>query len=682
MTVIRLPLKYILGALLLGSAASSFSVSLGRMRGATLVGQPLDATLTAQLGRAEELSTFCASAEVFFGDSQIAPSRVSTSMTAGTHAGEVLIRIQTSVSVNEPVVTVYLSEGCAQKNTRKYVLFAEVSSSNASQAPAVSGEAVRAQPPVQPLSTDSGPRMSAEGAPRLSQPKAATAKVRPAKASPASTAAGASPGPAAASVRAAAKVTAQPPRKPPLSRLKLEAPDLMPERGQILRTSPELVSRPAADAQQQAAAAAHWQTLQAQPEERQRDNQRLKSLEADVARMLAQGQQTEKAVRELQAQLEQSRSERYTNWLVYVLGALLVLASLVALLFWGRSRRSAGESASRPWWRKNLDRPAEPAKETFADPKSAAGNLKLTLPGEVGGLKEFELDFDLSLNEPKFEVINTPPAEKPLRPFDPKNQPNFLPSISRSVKAEELFDVQQQANFFVSLGDLNKAAEVLRQHIREYPEDSAPAYLDLFELYQRLGRSEDYELLRKDFNNIFNAEAPRFDEYAMDGRGLEGYEAVLARLESLWATPLVLELIDEWLFRKPGSVDEVFSLKAYGELLLLQGIAKKVAEQAVEVRTAASGVVVAPSTKGDVNSKNQSSELSDGPTKLTLPTKDFDPTRPPVSHRLGLDIDLSQDFSGSPAAQPKAPQATRLPQPGVGAKLLELEDFPLKRRQL
>ena len=50
-------LKCLLGALLLGLAANTLAASLGRMRGAAMVGHPLDVTLSAQLDGAENSSS-------------------------------------------------------------------------------------------------------------------------------------------------------------------------------------------------------------------------------------------------------------------------------------------------------------------------------------------------------------------------------------------------------------------------------------------------------------------------------------------------------------------------------------------------------------------------------------------------------------------------------------------------
>ncbi len=117
--------------------------------------------------------------------------------------------------------------------------------------------------------------------------------------------------------------------------------------------------------------------------------------------------------------------------------------------------------------------------------------------------------------------------------------------------------------------------DVLRLHIMDNVETSALVYLDLFDLYHSLGRRDDYDALRKDFHRMFNAQVPAFDDYAIDTHGLEFYVAALTRIESLWPTPKVLDVLEESIFRKPDSRNEVFSLAAYRELLLLHSIAKK-----------------------------------------------------------------------------------------------------------
>ena len=147
----------------------------------------------------------------------------------------------------------------------------------------------------------------------------------------------------------------------------------------------------------------------------------------------------------------------------------------------------------------------------------------------------------------------------------------------RPVNTEELFDVQQQSDFFLSLGQHDQAIAVLSEHIADNPGTSALAYLDLLRIFHSLARRDDYARLRQDFERAFNADVPEFDKFAETGHGLEHYRSALARIESQWPEPGTLALIEELVFRKPGAhEDEAFDLAAYQELLLLYSVAKEV----------------------------------------------------------------------------------------------------------
>jgi hypothetical protein len=292
-----------------------------------------------------------------------------------------------------------------------------------------------------------------------------------------------------------------------------------------------------------------------------------------------------------------------------------------------------------------------------------------------------------------------PSPAAPARPAEPVqagDRPEFLPSLGgfsgmpRIVNAEELFDVQQQADFFLSLGHTDKAVDVLRMHIMDNVETSALVYLDLFDLYHNLGRKDDYDALRKDFHRLFNAQVPAFDDYAMDTHGLEFYVAALTRIESLWPTPKVLDVLEESIFRKPDSRSEVFSLAAYRELLLLHSIAKKIiarpagpGENGGEPATASAldALSALPRTTsfGPTSIQPLSARFQETPPPLPaalprsrIPGNDAcaDLTRPPVSPRLGLDIDLSLECGGVACAP-----CLRSPPTDASAEAVELSNL-------
>jgi len=717
-------LQFVLGAALLGVTANSLALSLGRMRSAAIVGRPLDATLSVQLDASEGLSAVCAIADVFFGDSQVPSSKVRLATSVGPGASEALIRIRTTSVVDEPVVTLYVQEGCLQKNTRKYVMLAEAMADNT--VPVLSTPApVAVQLPVVPDARDArgAARRAGEGPAESAVPSNArkTSKTKP---QAGSTGADAMPRASARTSATAISLTAPPGRQagklapeaavPSRSRLKLDPIDLSVERAPVLRSSPELLTVPSADAGQRAAAAALWQALNAQPQDMARDSQRLKSLEADVAGMLAQGRKTETAVTELRGQLEQARSERYANRLVYALGVFLVLALAVAVSLWmrGRQRKRLGRG---PWWGDETAEGGERGLESgFAAGAATALQSTGTGNAEGAGLSQKQV-VDLNLDEPHSENSGKKPLPKPATPArlkESREYPEFLPSLSgmpRIVNAEELFDVQQQADFFLSLGHSDKAVEVLLHHITDNVETSALVYLDLFDLYHKLGRREDYDALRTDFHRIFNAQVPTFDDYTMDSHGLEFYVAAVTRIESLWPTPKVLDVLEESIFRKPDSRGEVFSLAAYRELLLLHSIAKKIIAPSVgstgpfatvtPSALNASAALPQVSSFGPTNILPLSAQLHDTPPPLPIVLPISHPvtsgdvvsvaypaemvtvpdlTQPPVSSRLGLDIDLSQEAEAALVPLPFIAVSNGLPDAHRMGNLIEFDlDTPV-----
>lgn len=661
------PVKLLLGAFLLSAAASSLAVSFGSMRGAAIVGSPLDVTWTTQVDPAESLSALCIAADVFFGDNQIPSSRVRISVERGVNAGQALVRIRTNSVVDEPVVTVVARGGCAQTNSRKYVLLAELLSDKLIQPPVVVGEVVApARGNTQaPATGNSSGNSSAPWPPAPASQGTRTPVLRPGPTTPQML---------QPSVRVA-RTAPEAPQKSSRPRLKLEPIDLSAERDPVLRASLEMLTKPSPDVQQREAAAALWRAINAQPEDILRDNQRLKILEAEAALTQSRNRKNDEATLVLRTQLEEARNARYRNPLVYALSGLLAALLIAAIFFGIRSRRESRNLSDGPWWRRETDADTDIDDQldrqvvASLNEKTAMGNrlpaIEDSAPSELTKSAFNRYLGETAVNEPN--PRKTKPASTQFDGLDGNSRPGFLASMvgmPRIVNAEELFDVQQHADFFVSLGDFDKAIEVLRSHITDNVETSALAYLDLFDLYHSLGRQEDYALLRKDFNLSFNAQVPAFDDYKADTHGLEFYAAALSRIELLWPNPKVLNVIEESIFRKPDASSEAFSLAAYRELLLLHAIAKRIIERPADVETVNPiGAFKLPASKDGPEILSRTAEFlttttnplsTESKPKVTrnfFPEEISDLTRPHRSPRLGLDIDLSMGFDTVPASE-------------------------------
>ena len=143
------------------------------------------------------------------------------------------------------------------------------------------------------------------------------------------------------------------------------------------------------------------------------------------------------------------------------------------------------------------------------------------------------------------------------------------------VNPGELFDIQQQAEFFVSVGEHQQAIDVLKNHIADHRKTSPLAYLELLRLYHTLSRVDEYAQLRTQFMQSFNARVPEFAAFSHPSRSLERYTDALAEIEAQWTSAAVPELLQSYLFADKGSaMVEPFDLAAFDDLLLLLSIAQ------------------------------------------------------------------------------------------------------------
>jgi hypothetical protein len=141
------------------------------------------------------------------------------------------------------------------------------------------------------------------------------------------------------------------------------------------------------------------------------------------------------------------------------------------------------------------------------------------------------------------------------------------------VSVEELIDLEQQAEFFIVLGQEEAAIDLLVDHLRSTGGGSPLPYLKLLEIYHRRGEREHYERMRTRFNHRFNAYAPEWGVDLQAGRSLDTYPGVIPRLQQVWSRPLdAMAELEALLFRK--SRGELFDLPAYREVLFLYSLAR------------------------------------------------------------------------------------------------------------
>lgn len=638
------------GCILLSTALGSQAATLGRHSGAAVIGRPLDVRVQALLGPNEDVSSICAQADVFYGDNQVSPGAVRVNTQKATPDAEASVRVQSSVPVDEPIVTVYVRAGCTTPFSRRYVLLADPLTEPQTVAPAPAATAPAAQSTALPSRALPLASAIAAAAESPSDPRTSTAVEAGSGVAAAASKPLAASKPGASVLPGARPSTSKPsrppsvvrrPAEPAAPRLVLDPVDLnlSLDRDPVLKMSLSLLSEPTASDEERAAAAALWRAINASPQDILRDSQKLSVLEAEAKGLREQEVLNKAALQDMEGRLEQTR---YLTWLVYGMGALLLLAALGLGYVW-RRRGALGDSdiATRAWW-------------AAATAEKAMDGGKLAMPNGKAGAAALDLDLDLNLGMGRHSSLDSMRALHDAADLEDDSTPAVLLSprkrdfaasqmpVSRSVATEELFDVQQQADFFVSLGENEQAIQVLKNHLAESLEPSALAYLDLFKLYHQLNRKADYNQLREEFNHLFNAGAPPFEQYSDESQGLEAYETAFGRIQALWPQPRVLDVIEKSIFREPGDVEtEMFDLEAYRELLLLYAIAKDMIKRdevdskptedfqhtAIKPLKAAGNKVLAAAVATSVAAGRETQPLD---------------ITPHASPRLGLDVDLDE----------------------------------------
>ena len=531
------------------AAGGAAALSLGNPQGTVVLGRPLDLVFDVRTD-GTDVSDACVTAKVTAGDDPISQSQISVTPLPNAAGRSASVRLRSSQPINEPVIDVRLSAGCSGSVVRTYTVLAyPVEALNASQAGAE--------------------RTSAAAAPLVLRstltPDAAGARdgVR--------TRSGAVPADQVVTQRSSRVERAVKPavaRKPELEpgrpRLVMEPLSDWLQAPSVLRASTEMAALPESTSPSlREEAAARWRALNMQSEDLLQEDARRAAQDKAQSEKLAAAERDKEAALAVQQELQERAAARFPANLVYALLALLV--ALAALLAWVWTRRQGLPSDSEQSW-------------THGPAKAA------TSVAPAGAVRHVADEHDVTTRPQPAEPEMLPSGMMPLEfgtsadAPEPASAASSLQAaapapVTAVLNPEDLFDLQQQAEFFVSVGEHDQAIEVMKKHIEANQSASPSAYLELLRLYRSLSRIEQFNELRAQFHRYFNAQVPEFAAFARPGRTLFGYPDVLARIEALWCDPSVVPMLQELLFRGQGQ-DQRFDLPAYDDLLLLHAVAR------------------------------------------------------------------------------------------------------------
>ncbi len=552
--------------LLLGIALSGFGqvawgLGFGPLPTAATLGQTLDLRIPLRLEAGEDVPPECVTAEVRFGD--VLQQRGTTSAMLEPSlpgARDRTVRVLTTTRIDEPVIAVEVSAGCAARVTRRFTLFADPplytppTTTLAAVVPIEPGAAAPATEPAAPA--------AAELAPPSSSAVASAAAARPVKKRrprPSAVATARAPVAAAPAPRAPLTAPAMPSGAAVSSQLKLATL----EQGANLSAAAASAAAQDIAAAEAAASAASAVAAAA--------SARAAEAEASGARTRAELDKAQQTINELKARLQQTEAPRSDSAMVYGLGGLTLL--LLGLLIWMWRQREQEREASA-WLEQaaaSSPRPGTPegdaaTAEALAFAPTPSAPVPLSRP----------MGFDDTQAASRTGLASRPGG------LGPVSAPAPLMAERREVSVEELIDLEQQAEFFIVLGQDEAAIDLLMGHLRSTSDTSPLPYLKLLEICKRRGDRKEYERLRDRFNSRFAARAPEWETDLQGGLALEDYPAVVGRLQSLWSQPKrAMEVLQATLLREPSDADlqaDSFDLPAYRELMMLYSVARDLSE--------------------------------------------------------------------------------------------------------
>lgn len=603
-----------LTVLLVQLSISAHAFTLGNLRGAAVLGRPLDVTVQVRAGSDEVLSSTCVTADVFYADARQSAVKVTVLPVADAAAGPA-VRVQSSAAIDEPVVTVEVRANCGSSTLRRYVLLADFPALAVPTAVPLSVPGAFEAAPVlvlpTPTPTPSGRSVAAAPAKPLPnvviKPSTAKAEPRQASVKPRKT-------PAVVATAEPALARQAVTRVPGKSVLKLDPLDLLSDRIDAL--DPAMLFAPTEDAL--------------------RYSRQIAALEGDVKTLRALAASNDAKLSDLTVKLQQAQASQFPLWLIYGLVAL-VLACLTAVIWLWQQQRRTQKDAAPSWWHGPEDgaltellpqtvptAPAPMPGQAHPVKPSAPAPSAATLPVTAPAVSVTQVDIDLDHVMPQVPMHGSFDVNTAGVPFE-------LNSI-RHISVEPILDIRQQAEFFVSLGQTERALHILKKQIAESFEPNPLVYLDLITLYHALGMKAEFRECREMFHLLFNGVIPDFPAFNREGHDLEAYPDVLTTLVPLWPRMEALAFLSACIFHDEKTQPRcTYDLAAFRDLLLLHALV----EVPVTDPPAPAGASLAAVATPMVDAA-QVPELGKAP--LTVPTEGS------VSRLLDLDFSDLGDF--------------------------------------
>jgi pilus assembly protein FimV len=553
-----------------------WALGFGRGVSDAVLGQAFTFTVPLSVDPGERFGLDCMSTQVYYGDAQLQSNAIRTDLERGAADNTWIVRITASVPVQEPIIEVSISAGCERRFTRRFSVFADpptlgTSAAQLPQAATVAG--AQSGGPTGSPSRASGPVFANAAAARHATGGAAGDRPRAVRKGPTMALANEPDAPAAAAPSARRAVDAGNARKP--GPRVAPAPPADAARLLLDAGVPHLkldMEEPIIPPSSAASGATIGLSELDDP-----DILRLRALEQGIQAATHERQAQQDQAARLKAELAAAQSRG--DWLPWLSGLLAIAVAAIAALAWQLRQRN--RIAHSDWFNQSqlgpLPTPAPPAAPVAAmAPVAPAAMPDLTdrvlapAPVDDGFSEPPELD------DGDARGLRVAADHSATLPLDRQAMAAALArdAAPRELSVEELLDLEQQADFFIALGQEDAAVDLLMSHLRSAGGQSPLPYTKLLEIYRRQGDRSAYERTRARFNRRFNAYAPDWDTGPAAGRSLEDYPGTIALLERAWPSPIDAMAILEGLLFKRDDTSELFDLPAYRDVLVLYSLAR------------------------------------------------------------------------------------------------------------
>lgn len=582
-------------ALLALAAQPSMAVGFGRVVNATTLGQPLDITVPVSADSTEQITADCVAAEVMVGDSVLPAPALQLRLDPSPDSGVQWLRIHSNVRIAEPVVNLTVSAGCASRVSRQFVVFIDPPLSAyetsvptavepagaAASAAALKGGTAGAAILAAPAGGDVSARANGSGTP----PRPATSRAQRRQARTSATGRTATKAQVArAPTRKSRQVaSATPSVRSSASRLQLEraTPQTAAPAMAAVASAPA-----AADVAASAAAMAVAAASAASEAERASEAQREQI--AELQRRLEQSkldtEVSNAAAAKLQARLQAAEATRYSlPWLVALTVSVAVLLFGIGVLL---ERRRLARRPRRLTWAGERAQ-TRPAPNSLNDaPTSQTAPARAT----AQWVDDDPRDALTSTGPLPFNRATTPPVAAPASvpslssvvesPFTdtavlPGTRTRAEPVRSAlPVTADALIDLEQQAEFFVALGQEDTAIDLLDGFSRGAGGACPLPYLMLLAIHRRRGDRDAHTAVSERYEKRFNRSSPAWDGQPVAATSIADHADEMRRIESVWSEPPAAMRLVESLLVHGGTPAEAFDLHCLGELQFLYLLAR------------------------------------------------------------------------------------------------------------